>query len=71
MNSGGFFSCLHFLSSPAPIVNVTHNIQQARRLADDTAYLLLGKLIERALTCDIFINPQRPETERDISGQMG
>jgi phosphate transport system ATP-binding protein len=53
------------------IVIVTHNMQQARRIADDTAYFLLGKLVEQAPTSDIFSNPQRVETERYISGQMG
>ncbi len=53
------------------IVIVTHNMQQARRIADDTAYFLLGKLIEHAPTSDVFSNPRRPETERYISGQMG
>ncbi len=46
-------------------------MQQARRIADDTAFFLLGKLIEHAPTSDIFTNPQRIETERYVSGQMG
>ena len=53
------------------IVIVTHNMQQARRIADDTAFFLLGKLIEMGPTGDIFQNPQRVETERYVSGQMG
>ncbi|MEI6535263.1 MAG: phosphate ABC transporter ATP-binding protein PstB [Verrucomicrobiaceae bacterium] len=53
------------------IVIVTHNMQQARRIADDTGFFLLGKLIELAPTTDIFQNPKRIETERYISGQMG
>ncbi len=53
------------------IVIVTHNMEQARRVADTTAFFLLGKLIEHAPTSEIFHNPAKPETERYISGQMG
>ena len=59
------------LSEHFTIVIVTHNMEQARRVADTTAFFLLGKIIEHAPTTEIFHNPQMPQTERYISGQMG
>jgi len=53
------------------IVMVTHNMQQASRVSDFTAYMFLGKLIEFAPTEDIFTNPGRKETEDYISGRFG
>jgi len=59
------------LSEHFTIVIVTHNMEQARRVADDTAFFLLGRLIEFTGTREIFHNPRMPETERYITGQMG
>jgi phosphate transport system ATP-binding protein len=53
------------------VVIVTHNMQQARRVSDRTAYFYLGKLIELDETDTIFTRPSRPETERYITGQHG
>jgi len=53
------------------IIIVTHNMEQARRVADDTAFFLLGKLIEFRPTMDIFQTPKQPETLRYVTGQMG
>jgi phosphate transport system ATP-binding protein len=50
------------------IVIVTHNMQQAARCSDRTAFLYLGELIEYAPTNDIFQNPQEERTEAYISG---
>jgi phosphate transport system ATP-binding protein len=53
------------------IVIVTHNMQQAARVSDRTAFFYLGKLIEYANTRDIFTNPASPQTEAYVSGRFG
>jgi len=53
------------------IVIVTHNMQQAARVADTTGFFLLGKLIEFAKTDIIFKNPDKKETEDYITGRFG
>jgi phosphate transport system ATP-binding protein len=53
------------------IVIVTHNMQQAARVSDRTAFLCLGKLIEYGLTRDLFTNPQMKQTEDYITGRFG
>ena len=53
------------------VVIVTHNMQQAARVSDFTAYFYLGKLIEVAPTEQLFTNPSRPETEDYITGRFG
>jgi phosphate transport system ATP-binding protein len=53
------------------IVIVTHNLQQATRIADQTAFFLLGRLIEAGPTADLFKHPQRHETEEYITGRFG
>jgi phosphate transport system ATP-binding protein len=53
------------------IVIVTHNMQQAARVSDRTAFFYLGKLIEYADTRDIFTSPANPQTEAYVSGRFG
>ena len=53
------------------IVIVTHNMQQAARISDYTAYMYLGELIEFGDTSAIFTNPKRKETEDYITGRFG
>ncbi|MCG8604456.1 phosphate ABC transporter ATP-binding protein PstB [bacterium] len=53
------------------IVIVTHNMQQAARISDWTAYLWLGKLIEFGVTEEIFTNPKQKLTEDYITGRFG
>ena len=53
------------------IVIVTHNMQQAARIADTTAFLLDGELIEHGPTNDIFTNPNDERTERYVTGKFG
>ncbi|MDA4127454.1 MAG: phosphate ABC transporter ATP-binding protein PstB [Thaumarchaeota archaeon] len=53
------------------VVVVTHNMQQASRVADFTAFLYLGKLIEYDETTKIFENPKEDLTERYITGKFG
>jgi phosphate transport system ATP-binding protein len=53
------------------IVIVTHNMQQAARISDYTAYMYLGDLIEFGDTSTVFTNPKRQETEDYITGRFG
>ncbi|MCE1244211.1 phosphate ABC transporter ATP-binding protein PstB [Oryzomicrobium sp.] len=53
------------------IVIVTHNMQQAARISDFTAYMYLGELIEFGVTDEIFVKPSRKETEDYITGRYG
>ena len=53
------------------IVIVTHNMQQAVRISDNTAFFLLGDLIEYGKTDDIFSNPKNKKTENYITGRFG
>jgi phosphate transport system ATP-binding protein len=53
------------------IVVVTHNMEQARRVADRTAFFYLGKLIEFSDTMKLFSQPDNEMTERYLSGRMG
>jgi phosphate transport system ATP-binding protein len=53
------------------LVIVTHNMQQAARVSDQTAFFYMGKLIEFATTRDIFTNPSNPHTEAYVSGRFG
>ena len=53
------------------IIIVTHNMQQATRISDFTAFFLLGELIEYNKTIDLFANPKAKETEDYITGRFG
>lgn len=53
------------------IVIVTHNMQQASRISDKTAFFLLGELIEYGETAELFANPKNPKTEEYITGRFG
>ncbi len=53
------------------IVMVTHNMQQAARISDKTAFFLLGEMVEYAETEKLFANPQDERTERYITGRFG
>jgi phosphate transport system ATP-binding protein len=53
------------------IVIVTHNMQQAARVADTTAFFLAGELIEHAPTNDVFTNPSDSRTEEYVTGKFG
>jgi phosphate transport system ATP-binding protein len=53
------------------IVIVTHNMQQAARISDQTAYMYLGKLIEYGETDQVFVKPQNKATEDYITGRFG
>ena len=62
---------IHELKTQYTIVIVTHNMQQAARVSDQTAFFYLGKLIEFAGTQKIFMNPSHPQTESYVSGHFG
>ena len=53
------------------VLIVTHNMQQAARVSDFTAYMYLGEVIEYGETRDIFMKPKRKETEDYITGRFG
>jgi len=53
------------------ITIVTHNMQQAARVSDVTAFFYMGELIEAGETRDMFTNPQKKQTEDYITGRFG
>ena len=59
------------LKADYTVVIVTHNMQQAARVSDYTAYMYLGKLIEFDETDNIFLKPRRKATEDYITGRFG
>ena len=62
---------LFHIKQMTTVVIVTHNMQQAARLADYTGFFLLGKLIEFGDTRKIFQNPSKRETEDYVTGRFG
>jgi len=62
---------IHELKNDYTVVIVTHNMQQAARVSDFTAYMYLGELIEYGITDSLFIKPQRKATEDYITGRFG
>ncbi|RMF52725.1 MAG: phosphate ABC transporter ATP-binding protein [Bacteroidetes bacterium] len=62
---------IHELRQTYTIVVVTHNMQQAARISDMTAFFYMGRLVEYGRTKDFFTNPQHPETLRYITGRFG
>ncbi|MDD5296794.1 MAG: phosphate ABC transporter ATP-binding protein PstB [Rhodocyclaceae bacterium] len=59
------------LKNEYTIAIVTHNMQQAARISDYTAYMYLGEMVEFGITDQIFIKPARKETEDYITGRFG
>jgi len=62
---------IHELKKQYTIVIVTHNMQQASRVSDYTAFFYLGELIEYDLTTQIFMQPKKKQTENYITGRFG
>ena len=62
---------VHQLRGTVTVVIVTHNMQQAARVSDRTAFMLLGELVETAPTSDLFTTPADPRTEQYITGRFG
>ena len=59
------------LKNDYTVVIVTHNMQQAARVSDYTAYMYLGELVEFGATNQLFLKPKRQETEDYITGRFG
>jgi phosphate transport system ATP-binding protein len=59
------------LKNEYTILIVTHNMQQAGRISDRTAFFYLGELIEEGMTREIFTNPKNKRTENYITGRFG
>jgi phosphate transport system ATP-binding protein len=62
---------IHELKDKYTIVIVTHNMQQAARVSDYTAFLYMGELIEFGATDELFTNPSKKQTEDYITGRYG
>jgi phosphate transport system ATP-binding protein len=62
---------IHDLKERVTILIVTHNMQQAARVSDFTAYMYLGEMIEFGVTDELFIKPKMKQTEDYITGRFG
>jgi phosphate transport system ATP-binding protein len=62
---------IHELRGKYTVVIVTHNMQQAARVSDNTAFMYLGRLVEYGPTASIFQNPRLKQTEDYITGRFG
>jgi phosphate transport system ATP-binding protein len=71
ISTGRIEELVHELKKGYTIVMVTHNMQQAARVSDYTAYMYLGEMVEFGVTDEIFIKPKRKETEDYITGRFG
>jgi phosphate transport system ATP-binding protein len=71
ISTGKIEELIHELKSEFTIVIVTHNMQQAGRVSDKTAFFYLGELIEYDDTTKMFTNPQDEKTQNYITGRFG
>jgi phosphate transport system ATP-binding protein len=71
ISTGAIEELLVELKKDVSIAIVTHNMQQASRISDYTAFMYLGDLIEYGKTEDIFLNPTEKQTEDYITGRFG
>ena len=62
---------IHELKKQYAIVIVTHNMQQAARVSDKTAFFYLGEMVEYDNTKKIFTNPEKEATQNYITGRFG
>jgi phosphate transport system ATP-binding protein len=62
---------IHVLKKDYTIVIVTHNMQQAARVSDQTGFFMLGELVEFDNTKKMFVNPQKKQTQNYITGRFG
>jgi phosphate transport system ATP-binding protein len=69
--TGKIEELIHELKKQFTIVIVTHNMQQAARVSDKTAFFYLGRLIEYDRTEVLFMNPKNEQTEAYVSGRFG
>ena len=71
ISTGKIEELIHELKADYTVVIVTHNMQQAARCSDYTAYMYLGDLIEVGATSDLFMRPRKKDTEDYITGRFG
>ena len=71
ISTGKIEDLIHGLRGTCTIVIVTHNMQQATRVSDYTAFLYLGTMVEYGETQKLFINPAKKQTEDYITGRFG
>jgi len=71
ISTGKIEELIHELKTDYTVVIVTHNMQQAARSSDYTAYMYLGDLIEFGPTSDVFMRPAKKDTEDYITGRFG
>ena len=71
ISTGKIEELIHELKSDYTVLIVTHNMQQAARSSDYTAYMYLGDLVEIGPTADIFMKPKKKDTEDYITGRCG
>jgi len=71
ISTGKIEELIHELKTDYTVVIVTHNMQQAARSSDYTAYMYLGDLIEFGRTQDVFMRPTKKDTEDYITGRFG
>jgi len=71
ISTGKIEELIHELKADYTVVIVTHNMQQAARCSDFTAYMYLGDLIEFGPTAELFMKPKKKDTEDYITGRFG
>lgn len=71
ISTGKIEELIQELKKEYTIIMVTHNMQQARRISDQTAFLLMGELIEADATDNLFENPRNKKTQDYIEGRFG
>ena len=71
ISTGKIEELIHELKADYTVLIVTHNMQQAARCSDFTAYMYLGDLIEFGPTAEVFTQPKRKDTEDYITGRFG
>ncbi len=71
ISTGKIEELIHELKSDYTVLIVTHNMQQAARCSDYTAYMYLGDLVEFGSTSELFMKPKKKDTEDYITGRFG
>jgi phosphate transport system ATP-binding protein len=71
ISTGKIEELIHELKADYTVVIVTHNMQQAARCSDYTAYMYLGNLVEFGPTNELFMKPKKKDTEDYITGRFG
>ena len=71
ISTGKIEQLIHELKTDYTVVIVTHNMQQAARVSDYTAYMYLGDLVEFGRTSELFMKPKKRDTEDYITGRFG